>query len=81
MSSCDELLNKARNNPRNVRFEDLCKLAECYGYVKRKAKGGSHRVYSKPNTTQIMNFQNASGKAKPYQVRQLLKAIEESTDE
>jgi len=37
---------------------------------------GSHWLFSKAGATELMNFQNSSGMAKPYQVRQLLKAIE-----
>jgi hypothetical protein len=81
MARCKELLEKIRKNPKNVRFEDLCSLAECYGYRIRKKEGGSHRIYKKPGAVLLMNFQDVDGKAKPYQVRELLRAIEEAEDE
>jgi len=79
MAKCDKLLLKARNSPHNLKFEEVCALAECYGwnYV---GGGGSHRVYMHPtlgNTVgSMMNLQSKKGKAKAYQVRQLLGAIE-----
>ena len=36
--------------------------------------GGSHRIYKLREHT--MSFQDANGYAKPYQVRQLLEAID-----
>ena len=34
-------------------------------------------MYKRRGTMQLMNFQNDGGRAKPYQVRQLLAAIED----
>jgi predicted RNA binding protein YcfA (HicA-like mRNA interferase family) len=70
-----EVYEKLKNNPKNVRFEDLYKAAELFGFKFRGGKG-SHRVYTKEGVKEILNFQNVRGKAKPYQVRQLLKVIE-----
>ncbi len=33
MPNCDTLLQEARRNPKNVRFRDVCALAECYGFI------------------------------------------------
>jgi predicted RNA binding protein YcfA (HicA-like mRNA interferase family) len=74
MSNADGLLEKARNSPNNIKFDELCSLAESFGYV-FKRQNGSHQVYAHPDSGSIMNFQSDKGKAKPYQVRQLLKAI------
>lgn len=78
MSKCDKLLEKARSSPNNLAFNDICELAECYGYVFQR-QSGSHAIFEnpqlEPNDGRIMNFQNFRGKAKPYQVRQLLKAV------
>jgi len=79
MSRCDKILEKAENSPNNLSFEELCYLAECNGFVFRR-KSGSHCIYEnrllRPEENRNLNFQNVNGKAKPYQVRQLLKAIE-----
>jgi predicted RNA binding protein YcfA (HicA-like mRNA interferase family) len=75
MSKCDKLLRHARQAPKGVRFEELCTLAECYGFVFARQEG-SHRIYKHPTFRGIMDFQNNNGQAKPSQVRQLLEAIE-----
>ena len=79
MAKCDKLLSKARNSPGNMRFEELCSLAGCFGW-ERVGGSGSHRVYMHPffgnAVGSLMNFQPVHGKAKPYQVRQLLNAID-----
>jgi hypothetical protein len=57
-----------------MRFEELCALAECYGFALRRSGGTSHRIYKREGYA-ILNFQNAGGKAKPYQVKDLLNAL------
>ena len=72
-----EALHEAfRNNPGGVRFSDLAKLCdEIFGEPRRT--GGSHRVYRMPWAGDPrVNIQSRKGMAKPYQVRQVLKAIE-----
>ncbi|MCB9764478.1 MAG: type II toxin-antitoxin system HicA family toxin [Alphaproteobacteria bacterium] len=77
MARLIRLLNAARRSPRNLRFTDLCALAEAAGFA-FKRQSGSHRIYVHPNPqVPPMNFQERDGKAKPYQVKQLLFAIEE----
>lgn len=50
----DKLLNKIKNNPKNVRFRDLEKLLLNNGYTKRQPKGGSsHYVFSKTGKQSI----------------------------
>ena len=65
-----KLLEHVRNNPANVRFSDLCKLAEDFGFRLRGSRG-SHRIYTRQEVRELLNFQNVGGKAKPYQVRQV----------
>lgn len=60
----------------NVSFSDLCKLAEMVGFSFDR-QSGSHRVYRHEKYPGIMNFQDVKGKAKPYQVKQLLNFINE----
>jgi len=79
MARCEKLLLKATNSPHNLKFEEVCALAECYGwhYV---GGDGSHRVYMHSalgnSVGSMMNFQSKKGKAKAYQVKQLLDAID-----
>jgi hypothetical protein len=72
-----KLWEKAKNNPAGVRHDDLCKLAEAFGFAFKGGKG-SHRVYMRDDVSEIMNFQNVGGMAKPYQVRQFIKIVEDN---
>ncbi len=78
MSKCDKLLEKANNSPNNFSFTEICQLAECYGFIFQR-QSASHIIYEHPTLrieqNRLLNFQNFKGKAKPYQVKQLLKAI------
>ncbi len=66
----------ARNNPKNIRFADLAKLCEAH-FGSPRTKRGSHLVYRMPwQGDPRVNIQNVNGKAKEYQVRQVLRAIE-----
>ena len=69
------LLEAARNRSNNLRFEELCRLAEACGFEWVHG-AGSHRVYAREGVAEILNFQpRKDGKAKAYQVRQLLAII------
>ncbi|MCI0427593.1 MAG: hypothetical protein L0Z46_06225 [Nitrospiraceae bacterium] len=37
---------------------------------------GSHHVFAHPTLRELVNLQEVGGKAKPYQVRQLLDLVE-----
>jgi predicted RNA binding protein YcfA (HicA-like mRNA interferase family) len=73
---CLELLEFANNNPNGVRFSDLQKLCVCCGMWHDRTKG-SHYVYKHANPSFTITIQELSdGKAKPYQVKQVLNFIE-----
>ena len=71
-----DLYDEFKRNPKNVRFEDVCRAAETFGFRFRGGKG-SHRIYVRPGVRELLNFQNENGKAKAYQVKQFLKIIEQ----
>ena len=72
----DKLLEKMRQSPKNVRFGDLCSVCDHY-FGEARQSGSSHRIYKTPwEGDPRVNIQNDRGKAKAYQVRQVLKAIE-----
>lgn len=76
MSKVEKLVAAMRKNPRNVKFQDLCKVCDDY-FGEPRQKGSSHRIYSTPwPGDPRVNIQNAKGVAKAYQVRQVLKAID-----
>ncbi|MEE8056698.1 MAG: toxin HicA [Pseudomonadales bacterium] len=71
-----DILNQMRENPKGIRFNDLCKVCDSY-FGQARQSGSSHRVYKTPwQGDPRVNIQHAKGKAKPYQVRQVLQAIE-----
>jgi hypothetical protein len=79
-----KLLEQATNNPANIWFEDAVKLAEQMGWIEAGGSG-SHRVFRHPKAALIrglfprpLNLQRGKdGKAKAYQVRQLLEMARE----
>jgi len=71
MGKLEKMLQAIRNNPAGVRFNDACKAAEKIGF-RLRGQSGSHRTYARSGEPVLLNFQNAKGKAKPYQVRQLI---------
>ena len=76
MDKINELLKGMQENPNNVKFSDLCKVCDHY-FGDARQKGTSHRIYKTPWAGDPrVNIQDGKGKAKFYQVRQVLKAID-----
>ncbi len=69
------ILKTLRNNPKGVRFIELARICEHY-FGPPRQRGTSHLVFRTPwPGDPRVNIQNARGKVKPYQVRQVMKAI------
>ena len=80
MAKIKQLIQKMKENPRDVRFSDLCKICE-YHFGKPRHTASSHHVYKTPWLGDPrVNIQNRKGKAKAYQVKQVLYAIERLND-
>jgi len=76
MSNINEIISDMSRNPKGIRFSDLCKVCDYYFGEARKSSG-SHRVYKMPwQGDPRINIQNHKGKAKAYQVKQVLLALE-----
>jgi hypothetical protein len=76
MRDVQKILLQMRTSPANVRFVDLARVCE-FHFGKPRQSGGSHAVYKTPwPGDPRVNIQNDKGKAKAYQVRQVLRAIE-----
>jgi hypothetical protein len=76
MSTIHELVERMRGDPKTIRYVDLCRVGDFY-FGKPRQKGSSHRVYKTPwPGDPRVNIQNEQGRAKAYQVRQVLRAIE-----
>ena len=55
MTKREKALRKMRNNPKEVRFNDLAKVLEQYGFEIRKT-GGSHQVFTRGQYRIIVPF-------------------------
>jgi len=76
VAKIDDILIGMKRNPKNVRFVDLCKVCENY-FGKPRNRGSSHKIYKTPwQGDPRINIQNHKGKAKAYQVKQVLLALE-----
>ena len=65
-----------RARPQNIRFADLSRVCNLY-FGEPRQRGTSHCVYkTRWQGDPRVNIQNDKGKAKAYQVKQVLKAIE-----
>ena len=75
MAQIKKLIAQIKNNPLDVRFDDLAKVCDYY-FGEPRHKGTSHHVYQTPwQGDPRVNIQNKKGTAKPYQVKQVLAAI------
>jgi hypothetical protein len=75
--SIDDLLAEMRTSPAGVRFADACKVVTHF-FGAPRSKGSSHYVWKMPwaGDPRINLQPGSGGKAKPYQVRQALQAID-----
>ena len=72
----DQIIEKMRASPKGVQFSDLVKICDSY-FGKPRQNATSHRVYKIPwSGDPRVNIQNDKGKAKVYQVKQVLAAID-----
>lgn len=75
MGDYDKELQQMADAPQNVRFSDLYRVCEHF-FGEPRRKGTSHCVFKTPWLGDPrVNIQNDNGKAKAYQVRQVLAAI------
>lgn len=70
-----EMLARWRASQTGVRFSDLSKV--CRIYFGEPRQRGSHLIYRTPwQGLPRVNIQSHVGDAKPYQVRQVLRAVD-----
>lgn len=78
----DKILAKMAESPNNIRYDDLRKVCvECFGEPRQE--GTSRAVFRTPSQGDPrVNIQKGkNGMAKPYQVRQVLGAVERMKEE
>lgn len=71
-----KLLQKLLFGSKNIRFSEAVAGAEMFGFRLDRING-SHHIFVHPDVPELVNLQNVKGKAKPYQVKQLLQVIEQ----
>lgn len=76
MSKPRKILGKILSGSKNIRFEEMVSLVEAFGFQLGRVSG-SHHIFQHPDIPEQLNLQNKSGQAKPYQVRQFLKLVEQ----
>jgi hypothetical protein len=81
MAVSEKILARMRSEPGSIRFSDLLKVcSQIFG--KPRQTSGSHVVFKTPwPGDPRVNIQNDRGKAKAYQVRQVLAAIDKLREE
>ncbi len=62
-------------NQNNIKFNDVVVLVESFGFSLDRVNG-SHHIFKHKNIPVLINIQRVKDEVKPYQVRQLLKIIE-----
>jgi predicted RNA binding protein YcfA (HicA-like mRNA interferase family) len=70
-----KLLQSIIGGSKNVQFNEMVNLVNGFGFVLSRTDG-SHHIFARAGIPELVNLQNVSGQAKPYQIRQFLKLIE-----
>ena len=75
-NAIERLVRKLADHPNNARFSDLARICDWY-FGRPRQTGSSHRVYRTPWVGDPrINIQNDRSRAKAYQVKQVILAIE-----
>lgn len=79
MPTREKRLERARNNPKDVRFNDLCHILRDHGFNIRHGKG-DHFVATLPGTPKIMSLPRRNPMLRVY-VERALELIDEIESE
>ncbi|AGL00421.1 type II toxin-antitoxin system HicA family toxin [Desulfoscipio gibsoniae] len=75
MTKLEKLLEKIKNNPRHVRFEELDKILIREGFKRRQPrKGSSHYIYRKGNKS--ISIPHNEPHIKSQYVKEVISALE-----
>jgi predicted RNA binding protein YcfA (HicA-like mRNA interferase family) len=75
MSKFEKALQRLRQNPKHVRFQEIEKILVRLGFEKRQ-EGTSHAVFSKPGCEPI-TVPKRKPFVKPHYVKELLSRLDE----
>ena len=80
MASVEKILEQMAYGPANVSYGDLKKVCLAF-FGEARQSGSSHAIFKTPwPGDPRVNIQNSKGKAKAYQVRQVLLAVAKLKD-
>jgi predicted RNA binding protein YcfA (HicA-like mRNA interferase family) len=69
-------LQKILGGSKDIRFAEMQSLVEAFGFQLDRVSG-SHHIFVHTDVDKLVNLQEVKGKAKPYQIYQFLKLVEE----
>jgi predicted RNA binding protein YcfA (HicA-like mRNA interferase family) len=70
------LLSKILSGSKNIQFDEFVSLVEAFGFQLARING-SHHIFRHSVIAEQLNLQNKNGQAKPYQIKQFLRLVEE----
>lgn len=76
MTKKEKLLEKAKNNPKNLRYKEFIILLKQNGWNLRKSSGSSHQIFTNPDYNEFINIQNDNGYAVDYQIEDFLRIMD-----
>ena len=71
----EKTLERARAGSKNLRFDDVTRLVERFGFTLARVRG-SHHIFTHPSIPELVNLQSVKGKCKPYQLKQVLDLVD-----
>jgi len=81
MAELEKILARMSAAPKGVRFSELYKVCEHF-FGPARQSGSSHAIFKTPwPGDPRVNIQNDKGKAKTYQVNQVLEAVQKLKDQ
>ncbi len=72
----DKLIKKMKISPNSISPDEIEKVLEWEGFVKRKSNAGSHQVFKRKSDGKVFNLVLARNPVRKYQVEDLLKILE-----
>jgi hypothetical protein len=75
MTKKRKLIRKLLSGSKNIRFSEAQSAIEAFGFQLTRISG-SHHIYIHPDVPELINLQNVSGMATPYQIKQFLEIVE-----
>jgi predicted RNA binding protein YcfA (HicA-like mRNA interferase family) len=75
MGKKQKILKQILSGSKNISFNDIVTVVEAFGFTLSRVNG-SHHIFIHPEISELVNLQNAKGKAKLYQIRQFLTIVE-----